>query len=105
MAFALSFPDLESKWQISEAPGNVPQWPRDGKEIVYQSGRPPQLVSQSVLSTMPFRLGERVALFRPPLTPRGSFFHATGDMQRFLFSVEPPPVEVPPYHVVAGWMK
>ena len=103
--FALSFPDLESKWQISEAPGNVPQWRRDGKEIVYQSARPPQLVSHAVLSTTPFRLGERVVLFPAPLTPRGSFFHATGDMQRFLFSVEPPPAEEPRYQVVAGWMK
>ena len=103
--FALSFPDLESKWQISETSGNVPQWRRDGKEIVYQTSRPLQMISQSVLSTMPFRLGERVVLFRTPLTPRGSFFHATGDLQRFLFSVEPPPADAPQYHVVTGWMK
>jgi hypothetical protein len=31
--------------------------------------------------------------------------HATGDMQRFLFSAEPPPVEALGYHVVTGWMK
>ena len=52
--FALSFPNLESKWQIGDAPGNVPLWRRDGKEIVYQSyqpGVPSQLVSRSVRST------------------------------------------------------
>ena len=101
--YAISFPDLASKWQITQAPGNVPQWRRDRKEIVYQSTE--QVVSQPVLSTIPFRLGERVGLFRPPLTPRGSFFHATNDLQRFLFSVEPPPAEAPQYYVVTGWMK
>ena len=84
---------------------NVPQWRRDGKEIVYQSGRPLPVISQSVLGTMPFRLGERVVLFRLPLTPRGSFFPATADLQRFLFSVEPPAAEAPQYRVVMSWMK
>jgi serine/threonine protein kinase len=102
-AFALSFPDLESRWQVSEGSGNVPQWRHDSKEIVYQSST--QVISQAVLGTMPLRLGERVVLFRPPLTPRGSFFHATGDLQRFLFSVEPPPAEAPQYHVLTSWMK
>ena len=104
--YALSFPDLSSQWQVSTVPGNVPQWRRDGKEIFYQSmlGEP-AIVAQPVLSIVPLRLGERAALFRPPLTPRGSFFHASADGQRFLFSVEPPQPDLTRYHVAVDWLK
>ena len=91
---------------MSTVPGNVPQWRRDGKEIFYQSMLGERaIVAQPVLSIVPLRLGERAALFRPPLTPRGSFFHASADGQRFLFSVEPPQPDLTQYHVAVDWLK
>jgi hypothetical protein len=56
-----------------------------------------------VLGTAPLRLGERQILFRAPVTPRGSFFHASADGQRFLFAVEPPNTDLLRYHVAIDW--
>ena len=104
--YAISFPDLGSRWQLSTSPGNVPQWRRDGKEIYYQTNIDGSvLVTLPVSSTFPLRLGERSLLFRPPRVPRGSFFHASADGQRFLFAVEPPQPELLRFHVAIGWMK
>jgi Tol biopolymer transport system component len=104
--YALSFPDLSSQWQVNTIPGNVPQWRRDGREVFYQAVQGElTLFSQPVLSTVPLRLGERVRLFRPPITPRGSFFHASADGQRFLFAVEPPQPDLTRYHVAVDWLK
>jgi Tol biopolymer transport system component len=104
--FAVSFPDLASRWQITTSAGNVPQWRRDGREVYYQTVVDGQaLVAQQVLSTVPLRLGERSVLFRPPVTPRGSFFHTSADGQRFLLAVEPPQPELLRFHLAIGWMK
>jgi serine/threonine protein kinase/Tol biopolymer transport system component len=100
--YAISFPDLTSKWQVSPE-GNVPQWRRDGKEIYYQTRQ--GVVAQPVLNTKPLQLGKPIALFRPVATPRGSFFHASADGQRFLLVTEPPQPDLLRYYVAMAWMK
>jgi eukaryotic-like serine/threonine-protein kinase len=100
--YAISFPDLASKWQVS-AGGNVPQWRRDGKEIYYQTQQ--GLVARPVLQTAPLQLGPPVGLFRPVASPRGSFFHASADGERFLLVTEPPQPDLLRYYVAVDWMK
>jgi serine/threonine protein kinase len=107
LPYGTSFPDLESRWQIVTVPSNVAQWRTDGKEIYYQTSIDGAnvLVRQVVSSTAPLRLGERDILFRPPQTPRGSFFHASADGQRFLFAVEPAQPGLLRYQVAIDWLK
>jgi eukaryotic-like serine/threonine-protein kinase len=121
-AYVQPFPEMSSKWQVSADRGNVPQWRRDGRELYFSAGRldgrglqratqlvdgssDSSLVARAVLGTNPLRLGEPVALFTPPVTPRGSFFHASADGQRFLFAPERFTAETLRYHVAIGWMK
>ena len=107
LAYAMTFPDASSKWQISDVEaGTMAQWRGDQKEIYYVSaGPPPALYAQTVLSSVPLHLGERTLLFRTPGTARGSFFHATPDGQRFLFAVIPPEPDLLKYHVAIDWLK
>ena len=106
MAYAMTFPDASSKWQITDVEaGTMAQWRRDQKEFYYVSGSPAGLYAQTVLSTVPLRLGERTLLFRTPGTARGSFFHATQDGQRFLFAVVTPDPDLLKYHVAIDWLK
>ena len=47
-------------------------------------------------------MGNPVALFTPPVTPRGSFFHVDADGQRFLFAPERYSPELVRFHVAIG---
>ena len=78
------------------------QWLPVGGELL---GRVVNALGRPIDGGAPLRLGERATLFRPPLTPRGSFFHASADGQRFLFSVEPPQPDLTRYHVAVDWLK
>ena len=98
--YARPFPALDSQWQVGSR-GGLPRWRRDGREIFYQSGS--GIVATAVLATIPLRLGEPMALFTTPRTPRGSFFQVSPDGQRFLFAVDPVNPESLKYHVAIGW--
>jgi hypothetical protein len=94
---------MNGKWQVSENGGQVPQWRRDGREIYYMSQS--TLFARPVLSLNPLQLGQPVMLFTPPVTPRGSYFHAAADGTRFLFAPERFSPDSLKYQVALGWMK
>jgi dipeptidyl aminopeptidase/acylaminoacyl peptidase len=102
-AYVQPFPDMNGKWQVSDGAGQVPQWRRDGREVYYSSAA--TMWSRPVLSLNPLQLGKPVALFAPPVTPRGSFFHVASDGQRFLFAPERFSSESLRFHIAVGWMK
>ncbi|HEX7283706.1 MAG TPA: protein kinase [Vicinamibacterales bacterium] len=97
------FPDMNGKWQVTEGSGNMPQWRRDGREIYFASRD--TLFARAVLGTNPLKLGPMIPLFKPPATPRGSFFHASADGQRFLFAPEQLSTGLQRYNVAVGWVK
>jgi serine/threonine protein kinase len=84
---ALNHPHIAQVFGVEESPGT----------------RARAVVARSVLSTSPLRLGEPVSLFAPPLTPRGSFFHAASNWQRFLFAVNLAEPSTLQYHVALDW--
>jgi Tol biopolymer transport system component len=98
--YARPFPALDSQWQVGSRAGLL-RWRRDGREIFYQSRS--GIVAAAVLATIPLRLGDPMALFTPPRTPRGSSFQVSPDGQRFLFAVDPVDPESLKYHVAIGW--
>jgi Tol biopolymer transport system component/predicted Ser/Thr protein kinase len=102
-SYLQSFPDMVGKWQVNDSTANMPQWRRDGREIYYSTG--PTLWARPVIASKPLQMGSAVALFTPPATPRGSFYHVDGDGQRFLFAPERYSADLLRYQVAIGWMK
>jgi eukaryotic-like serine/threonine-protein kinase len=101
-AYVQPYPEMSGKWQVTDRGGNVPQWRRDGRERYFASGS--SIWARPVLGLLPLQLGSPVALFAPPVTPRGSFFNVTPDGQRFLFAPERLDANALRFHVAIDWM-
>jgi Tol biopolymer transport system component len=96
------FPGPGAKSQISTGGGNLPQWRRDGREIVYL-GPDNRLMAVPVMLPVNGSVAEAgtpVALFQ---TRPGSEFAASPDGQRFLVNTLPEDAATPPITVILNW--
>jgi len=102
------FPGPGGKWQVSTDGGDRPIWARNGRELVYRSGR--RLMAVEVTTSPTFRAGTPKALFDWPFfrPTRGDlpWFDAAPDGQRFLMTKFPEAqATVPQLHVVMEWFE
>jgi Tol biopolymer transport system component len=99
--YVRTFPDPSGgKWPVSSAGGLEPRWTRDGKELLYWSGR--KLMSMAVGTTPTFVPGETRELFTAPIqagyTNDGHRWQVSPDGKRFLVLThqenQPTPIRV-----------
>ena len=102
-AYVQPFPSMEGKWQVSDGGSTMPQWRHDSRELYLATSG--ALFARTVTNLNPLQLGPPIQLFTPPPTPRGSFYHASADGQRFLFAPERYSPAASRYHVAIGWME
>ncbi len=102
--YVRSFPDGESKWQISTEGGDQPKWRADGKELFYVSDDR-RLMSVSVDTRGDFVIGTPAELFSLNWARAGeSEYEPSLDGQRFLFLRDIPETDPAPFTVVINWM-
>jgi eukaryotic-like serine/threonine-protein kinase len=101
--YVQSFPPSGSKWQVSTAGGEEPNWRRDGKELFYIEGK--RLMAVDVETGGPgFHSGIPRALFEVRLEElRRSRYQVAANGQRFLVTVPTESTISAPITVVTNW--
>jgi Tol biopolymer transport system component len=99
--YVQTFPDRESKWQVSVHGGDNPRWRRDGREIFYEAlDNNLMSVPVSVNARQVFQLGSASVLLN--LLSHNSY-DVTPDGQRFLVSVHSEARPSTSLNVVVNW--
>ncbi len=101
------FPNLTSKWQVSNSGGQEPKWRRDGKELFYLASDG-KMMSVAVTATASFEAGTPVALFqthrRQPISAQDVFsYDVSPDGQRFLVATKVDEPSAAPLSVTLNW--
>jgi Tol biopolymer transport system component len=102
--YVQSFPNADSKMQISNNGGTFPRWRRDGKELFYRAGDG-RLMAASVRATAHgLDFGAPIALFRvtEPIGVRFYPYDVSSDGQRIL-AMMPDSSERVPLRVLINW--
>ncbi len=105
--YVRSFPDGESKWQVSNGGGFDPTWVQGGREIVYFS-TDGAFLAVPVEAGAEFRSGTPVELFRATLMSAGFVerrWQVTPDGQRFLLNVPVGAAAQVEFAVVKNWVE
>jgi eukaryotic-like serine/threonine-protein kinase len=87
--YVRSFPDGQSKWQVSNSGGFDPTWTQGGRELIYL-GSNNEIMAVPILPGSDFTPGNPVELFRTALTSEGFVerrWDVTRDGKRFLLNV------------------
>ena len=101
--YVRSFPDGESKWQVSTEGGDQPTWRADGKELFYISDDR-RLLSVSVDGRDGLAIGTPQELFKLTWARAGgSEYEPAPDGQRFLFLRDLVETDPTPFTVVLNW--
>jgi eukaryotic-like serine/threonine-protein kinase len=102
--YALSFPDLSQKIQISTRGGAEPRWRRDGKELFYFAPDNMLMAAQISSTDGSLEVGKIEPLFRSrEMWLRGFRYDVAPDGERFLFFVpleESPPASI---SIISNW--
>jgi Tol biopolymer transport system component/tRNA A-37 threonylcarbamoyl transferase component Bud32 len=91
--YVTTFPTPTTRWRISTAGGQDPQWRRDGRELFYID-RGNTLTAVRIGTARPFEFGKPQPLFRvlPSSVDEGQFgpvYAPAPDGQRFIVSLNP----------------
>jgi serine/threonine-protein kinase len=100
-----SFPEAESKLQVSMEGGTEPMWSRDGGELFYRNGY--RMMTVSVSTEPELVLGKPVLLFERPYAVEDSApnpnYDVTGDGRFVMVSI--PSAGATRLHVVLNWVE
>jgi serine/threonine protein kinase len=101
------FPNISSKWQVSNAGGQEPRWRHDGKELFYVSPEG-KMMAVAVAAGTTFKAGTTVALFqtyrRQPVSSQDHFsYDVSADGQKFLIITKMEEANAAPLSVLLNW--
>jgi Tol biopolymer transport system component len=97
--FVRSFPQTESRWQVSVSGGTHPRWLRDGRELLFVAPDG-MLTAVGIESGPSFRVGPPRMLWPVP----GATDFAVGPDGRFLVAIPDEGDEANQLHVIVNWM-
>jgi dipeptidyl aminopeptidase/acylaminoacyl peptidase len=105
--YVSSFPDANSKWQVSRGGGEEPRWREDGKELFFVSPDGKLMASQVKLGAS-FEETAPVPLFqtrrRQKISSQDVFTYAVAlNGTKFLFNTLMDQNEVPPLTIIRNW--
>jgi eukaryotic-like serine/threonine-protein kinase len=105
--YVSSFPDANSKWQVSRGGGEEPRWREDGKELFFVSPDGKLMASQVKLGAS-FEETAPVPLFqtrrRQKISSQDVFTYAVAQNgTKFLFNSLMDQNEVPPLTIIRNW--
>ena len=102
-----TFPPTGSKWRISTATGEYPQWRTDGRELIYIESRHYKIMAASIGGDVgnAGRLQAGVPLFQGPLGEftLASFYAVSPGAQKFLVVKSDDELSTRPFTVVLNW--
>jgi serine/threonine protein kinase len=101
--YVTPFPGPGSKWQISIADGDRPQWSKTGKEIFFLDNEDQIMVAEVDGSDDSFRVGNVKPLFKVAASRPGSVFDITGDGQKFISNEAPITTSDSKVVIVKNW--
>ena len=101
--YVQSFPEANTKYQVSRDGGFYPRWRGDGKELFYV-GAEGMMMAVPIDTTSRFEAGEPQVLFQTGAFNNRFFKWAvTRDGKRFLLNAMPPQSSAAPLTVIVNW--
>jgi serine/threonine-protein kinase len=101
--YAVSFPGIAAKQQVSNGGGARPRWSRDGGELFFLKGDTLMVVSVDPGRTL--TVGSPRPLFAIPDLDSGYGYNVSPDADRFLVRVRNPDALSKKIHVVTNWVE
>jgi eukaryotic-like serine/threonine-protein kinase len=106
--YVTSFPDANSKWQVSTAGGREPRWRRDGKELFYLSGQGTIMAAAVKTGGSSIEAGPPSSLFQAHTGQKVSTqevvsYDVTEDGKKFLVNTNVEEPSVAPLSIILNW--